>query len=341
MKIKKVSGKAIFDLSVIIISVSILMYFAFSENGLADLIKNSKQMDSEWIIMAFICNIINIIIDAYLICILTRCSIGNYKFRDAFKASMVGQFFSAITPFSTGGQPMQIYLMTKQKVEGGIASSVLIQKFLVYQSTLVAYSSVALFMLFNILGQSINGLMTSFAIFGYFSQAFIIFLLIMFSFNPNVTHKVITVTAKLFAKLHFITDINSKIDNLEQQLITFHQSNKELFKKKKLLVISYSVTAVQLTTIFIIPYCIYKAFHLHGVRPISMICSQAFVTMVTCFIPIPGAAGASEVSFLGFFSQYFSSETLKSAVLLWRCITYYAVVLFTLPFSRLTKDKLA
>ena len=49
-----------------------------------------------------------------------------------------------VTPFATGGQPMQVYCMSKYGVEPGKGVSALTQKFVVYQSTLVAYSAAAL-----------------------------------------------------------------------------------------------------------------------------------------------------------------------------------------------------
>lgn len=337
IKNKKIQGKTIFNATVIILSLLILAYFSLSENGLSDLIENFKTMDTGFLIMAIFCNLINLLIDAFLIYILTKSSYKSYKFRSAFRCSMTGQFFSAVTPFSTGGQPMQIYLMSKQGVEPGVSTSMLVQKFLVYQSTLTTYSALSILLLFNFLGQSMNSIMMSFAIFGFLSQGFVIFLLLLFSFNKKLTHITLSGGAKLLSKFKLIKNPKQKIDELEKQLITFHESNKELFKNRKLLLISYVLTTVQLTAIFIIPYCIYRAFNLYGAKPIDMICSQAFVTMTSCFIPLPGAAGASEVSFVGFFSMYFSPETIKSAVLLWRIITYYSVILFTAPFSRISK----
>lgn len=337
IKNKKIQGKTIFNATVIILSLLILAYFSLSENGLSDLIENFKTMDTGFLIMAIFCNLINLLIDAFLIYILTKSSHKSYKFRSAFRCSMTGQFFSAVTPFSTGGQPMQIYLMSKQGVEPGVSTSMLVQKFLVYQSTLTTYSALSILLLFNFLGQSMNSIMMSFAIFGFLSQGFVIFLLLLFSFNKKLTHLTLSGGAKLLSKFKLIKNPKQKIDELEKQLITFHESNKELFKNRKLLLISYVLTTVQLTAIFIIPYCIYRAFNLYGAKPIDMICSQAFVTMTSCFIPLPGAAGASEVSFVGFFSMYFSPETIKSAVLLWRIITYYSVILFTAPFSRISK----
>lgn len=336
---KKISGKTIFNLIVLVLSLGMLSYFCLSENGLADLLKNAGELQYGWLIMAVVCHLLNLAIDAYMIYIFTRNSMPTYRIRDAIKSSMVGQFFSAITPFSTGGQPMQIYVMSKQGISPGISTSALVQKFLVYQTTIVTYSAIAMLLRFNYFDSSLSGVMWGFAVFGFISQALVIIGLLVFSFNHKITHIILVLVYKLLAKLHIIKNPEEKIESLEAQLSYFHNSNRDLYKNRGLLLKSYVCTAVQLTSIFIIPYCIYRSFNLNEAPAVDMICSQAFVTMASCFIPLPGAAGASEVSFIGFFSSLFSDQFVKSAVLLWRIITFYGNILLTAPFSRFAKQK--
>ena len=91
--------------------------------------------------------------------------------------------------------------------------------------------------------------------------------------------------------------------------------------------------------ILIIPYCICRAFLINGVSPVDMVCSQAFVNLSSAMIPLPGATGAAELSFSVFYNMFFGAEILKSALLIWRVITYYGVILLCAPFSLLTKGK--
>lgn len=333
---KKISGKTIFNVSVILISLVMLGYFCLSENGLVELSKNFKNLDKGWLIMALLNQALNIAIDAYMTYILVKSSVPSFKFHNALKTSMVGQFFSAVTPFATGGQPMQVYCMSKYGVEPGKGVSALTQKFVVYQSTLVAYSAAALLLKQDFFDDALSGVMWTFAVFGFLSQAFVILMLLLFSFSRRLTNAILGFAKNLLTRFHR-QKLYDKLGGFERQLESFHDCNKELYKNRRLVVTAYVCTAVQLTAIFIVPYCVYRSFNLSGAPVSDMICSQAFVTMATCFIPLPGAAGASEISFLGFFSMYFTPETLKSGVLVWRIITYYLVILCTAPFSRLGK----
>ena len=66
-----------------------------------------------------------------------------------------------------------------------------------------------------------------------------------------------------------------------------------------------------------------------------MITGQAFVTMISSFVPIPGGSGAAEGCFGLFFSTYFLQNTMKSAILVWRIISYYMNIVIFAPFSRI------
>ena len=50
---------------------------------------------------------------------------------DTFRATMIGQFFNCITPFASGGQPMQALYLMKKGVALSFASCSLLIKFIV------------------------------------------------------------------------------------------------------------------------------------------------------------------------------------------------------------------
>ena len=55
---------------------------------------------------------------------------------ECLRVSMVGQLFNCITPFASGGQPMQAYMLSKYGQSVGTASSALLARFIVYQFVL-------------------------------------------------------------------------------------------------------------------------------------------------------------------------------------------------------------
>ena len=332
---KKVSGKTIFNCLTVALLVGLIAYFCLSDNGLLALSKSSQHFQGEWLVAGLGCTFSDLFLDMMLIYLFTKSVSDTYTVGRAFKVCMVGHLYSAITPFQSGGQPMQIYVMSKQKIDPGTATSMMVQKFFVYQTGITLYS------LFAILYQTLfahiplSSAMWGLAMVGFAVQAGAAVLLLVFSFNQSLTHWLLTHGAKLLAKLHIVKNQEQTVSKWQVQIDVFHQSNQQLYKSKKLLFKVYILTFLQLTALFTASYCVYRAFGFNSATPLSMIFSQAFVTMVSSLVPLPGAAGASEGSFYVFFASYFTPQTLKSAILLWRIITYYSVILVSAPFSRI------
>ncbi len=332
---KKISGKALFNIISLTVPIGLVIYFFTSENGLIDLFNEATDFNWIWVLIAVLCQFGNIGIDAYILYRFTSNYDKNYTLAKAIKATAVGQFYSVITPGAVGGQPMQIYCMRKQNVDMGIASSSLMQKFLVYQTTITLYSLFALLCNFDLFKGNLIGIMLILAIFGFFSHAVIIVVLYMFSFNRKWTESVIGIIFKFLSKMKIIKNPEEKSDNIANQLDFFHKSNTNLYKNKKMLLTTCVLTITQLTLIFVIPYAIYKAFNFQGADPFDMITGQAFVVMVSSFMPLPGGSGAAEGSFYVFFSMFFTEDTIKSAILIWRIITYFLNIVIFAPFSRI------
>src|SRR5699024_4958090 len=68
----------------------------------------------------------------------------SYTFRKAFRLMLVTQFFNAVTPFSSGGQPFQVYTLKKDGLRVTDGTNVIIQNFIVYQVALVILGVMAI-----------------------------------------------------------------------------------------------------------------------------------------------------------------------------------------------------
>jgi glycosyltransferase 2 family protein len=55
---------------------------------------------------------------------------------------MIGFLYNAVTPFATGGQPMQVYTLSSMGMDTGMAGSVVAVKTLAYQIVMVLYALV-------------------------------------------------------------------------------------------------------------------------------------------------------------------------------------------------------
>ena len=106
------------------------------------------------------------------------------------------------------------------------------------------------------------------------------------------------------------------------------------------------LTLVQLTSYFSISYVIYRGFGESGTDFLTVISCQAFVYMISAFMPLPGAMGASEGSYVGYFSHVYSDATLVPAsTFIWRFLTFYLPIvlgiILTLVLQRRARARAA
>lgn len=334
--------KYIFNACVIGLCLGIVLYFFFSKDGLNDLIHSDTTVIWYWIAAAVGAQLVFMLCEAIVIYAFIHDDYKNFKFIDSVRVAFTGLFWSAVTPSSTGGQPMQVYLMhSTRQVSIGYGTSRLIQKFMVYQVVLTVISLTAVLCNIPFIMESSKRIpmLVPLLMFGFATQIGVTAIFLLFSFSPKLSRKLINLLTKILNKLKFIKNVDEKIKEVEKQLEEFHTSNKDIYKKPKLLTIAFIFTFIEFIALFIIPYFIFRSFGFDFASPFQLISSQAFVNLMSGMVPIPGASGAAELGFTVFFGSYFIRGTLKSAALIWRVINYYGVIALTGPFSFISKNK--
>ena len=337
--IRKLDWQKIFNIILLALSIGILIYFCISNNNLVTLINTLPSLNIFWFLCAILSMILSWFIDSLIIFKVTSSVYKkSYTKKDALKVTMVGQYFNAISPFAVLGQPMQIVTMIRQGVGSGLAFSILIQKFLIYQSSLTIYSLLVIIFKYGFFRSHFPGFM-SLALIGFLCQSFIVILLILFSINRAFTTKVIKFVFSFLSKIHIVKNPEKTSKSLETQLQFYLNNNKSLNHNHRFALKLYLMTFTQLTLLFIVPFFVYKSYHNPGFPIVDMISAQAFVTMISSYTPLPGASGTSEGSFLVIFNLFFSDETTTQAMLLWRFITYYSCIIFGSFFAFFDKKK--
>lgn len=320
-------------LILLLISFSILIFFCVDDNNLITLINNISELNLVWLFSAFGLMIVSWLIDAIIVKILTNSVYTQkYTFKDAFKVTMVGQFFNAVTPFCIASQPMQILTMSHQKIDAGHSLSIIIRKFIIYQTTLVFYLVSTIFFSYSFFSDKIPEFM-NLVILGCVSQSLVVLLIAFFTMKKNLTLRFISFILNTLAKFNLVAAPRQKMENIRKQMDIYVENNKAIGENPKLTLKALFLTFLQFTTMFSISFCVYKAFNNPGFDIIDMVCGQAFVTTTAAYTPLPGGSGAMESSFIMVFKLFFSASSIKPAMLLWRFITYYSCIIFGVFFA--------
>ena len=306
-----------------IIGIGILtLWLLFGDADVGVILDYFTKLSIRWTVVGFICIGLYWGLETIIQHLLVeRMQKGN-RLWNSFKVVMSGHFFNAITPFASGGQPMQAFIMMKQGIPLGTSASVLLSKFIIYQLTLTLYSLVVLILQLNFFVVKVKGIIY-FSLIGFTINLGVVVVLIMAAFMKERAKKMGFWLVNLLHNLHLIKTSYLSKKKMFKQIDLFHENISEMSKNKRLIVRIGLLTIAQLTSYFLIPYTVYRAFGLKGTEVFVIISAAAFIVMFSSCVPIPGSSGVAEGSFFLLFQLFFPQAILPTAVLCWRIITFY------------------
>ncbi len=227
---------------------------------------------------------------------------------------------------------MQAYSMVSYGVPLGIAGSSLLVKFIVYQFSLTLYSAVMLVAYRSFFAARVSSL-TALSLLGFSVNMAVMLGLIFIGFAKESAKKLTAALIRFFARLHLIKRPEEKTEAAFRELEQFHDGFTLMRYNTVTVLKMFFMSLIQLTVFFLIPYFLCLAFGKTGISPLQIIAAQAFVSMITAFVPLPGAAGGAEISFVTFFAIFMSGSDLNLSMLLWRILTFYAPIVVGAAFS--------
>lgn len=318
--------KNLFSIISISVCAIIMIMFLFTPEGMKGLNVVMRELRIRWLVAAAVSMVLGWILEGICINILARDVMRDWNYIDSFQIGMIGCFYNGVTPFASGGQPMQIYAMNKKGMDVGFATSVIAKRSLMYQTVLVIYAITLMCLRLPFFAVNVSNF-AWLAVIGVASNGLFVFTILLFSLNESLTKKIIEGFINFFGKIKLLKNPDVRYKKIEQKLETFHSGIISTRRPVKVYFLTVLFTIVQIATMCFIPFCIYKSFNLSGARLLTFFAADSFVMMVSAFVPLPGASGGAEGSFYLFFSLFFTDGTIVPAILLWRIFTYYMNIL--------------
>ena len=317
--------KNLFVIITLGLSIGILLYFLYTTDGITAMGEIILTLKLQWLLIAVGAAVLCWISEGFALNLLCIHLYPEWRYRKSFFVGMIGLLYNAITPFSTGGQPMQIYTMRKMGMDTGKAGSIIAVKTITYQVVMVLYSLVLVAAKLRFFQTSVSNF-SFVTIIGLVTNGTFIALVILFMISETTTDKIVYSVIYFLNKIKLCRHPEERYEKIHSQLEIFHDASKLMGNSFKLYVNVIAVTIVQITLNSLIPYFIYRSFNMNTASITTMVAAQVCVTMVSAFVPLPGASGGAEGSFYIFFGMFFKSAIIP-AILLWRIITYYANIL--------------
>jgi hypothetical protein len=314
--------------TILVLLIMFVVFYIIMKDDYQNIINTIQSANHLLIVLSIIFIIGYYLLKAECLYLITKEQKKEITYGKMLHQTLITQFFNGITPFSTGGQPMQVYMLNKSGLPISKATSIIIQDFLMYQLALVTIGIFALVsnQIFSFI--NINIAVYSLIMLGFIINTAIGLCLVFISFSRKFNNFVGKLLIKILSKLRIVKDKEKTIKEWETKLDEFHESGKIFKKNKALFVKCYSFNVLALLAFYLIPFLVLVSFDPNcGITVFSALTCSAFVLLVGNFVPIPGGSGGIEYSFYLIFGGIVKETLLSPAVLVWRFITYYLGVL--------------
>ena len=263
----------------------------------------------------------------------------GFSFGKTFIVTIIGQYFNCITPLSSGGQPMQAYYYQRFGLPVEHAMPMLLCRFIVYQMTMTVYAIIALILRFNYFMQDLRAIMYLVAI-GFLGGFVLMAMLLALAFAKNGVIRIVTWVINLLGRIGVLKDPKSTLASATKSLEESYEGMQFLLKRPSLLIKVSLVTFVQLTVFFSLSWVIFAGFGLEANDYFTVVSCQAFVYLIMSFVPLPGAIGASEASYITFFNYVYGDPSIVAlSTFIWRFFTFYLPIVLGMVLTLMVNNE--
>ncbi len=329
---------------VISVVVSILLMYLNSRNAAQGSEKSFAEViagvNVKYLVICLGILLLMIVFDSFKYNVILRTTTGKSNYPVSLKVSLMGKFYDNITPFSSGGQPFQIFYLHQKGFSGGQGSAIILFKYSINMAIRLVVSAVL--MIFNV--QSLWVLQdpaqqTFYQVAGWIGFALnfaISFGIVAFAIFPTITQRLVKWGMKTTSKLK-----HKKAHGTTKRSMAIAQDFRKTFSQmvkrplRLLLMIAYCLIEFVLSAV--LPYYVVLALCGDAVTPgwtlmLNIATLNVFSQLGTNFIPTPGTSGAVENLFM-LTLTHIATGVLFWTVFSWRFLSYYSFIIIGMCMS--------
>ena len=317
---KKYIKYIVFFLILLLITIITLFYIISDDTIIAfrELVKNIRI---EYIFILLIIVFMYFILQGIYMKVIFNSLGSKISILKGTFYSMIEFYFSGITPSSSGGQPVLLYFITKDKIPPIRSVVTLILNTLYFKIIIVLLGIIVL--IFNnkyIFNHS--SIYTIFFFIGLLCDSFMIIFWLTLLFNKKIISKIINFLVKIVKKVPFVKKYVQKFD--VNELINSYSSQSNYIKKyPKKVLYTFVLTFIQRLLLFSVAYFVYRGLGYNNISYFELIAIQISVQLTIEMFPIPGGALMSETMLRDAFISIFGIGVAEVGMLFTRTFTFY------------------
>lgn len=284
---------------------------------------------------------------------------GKWRYGVCLGTSVIGLYYNYVTPLAVGGQPFEIYNLTKNGYSGGEASSMTISAFILHQIAFVICGFVSLGLFIgNALDipenmvAAIPRIISIIATVGLLLAFSVPLFVILFSFNSKVGEKLVTFVFFLGKKLKIVKNPAASKTKTLKSLTTNANCLKKLATNPVVFALDFLMSFGEQLALCSIAYFTLKFFGFDwssrtGFAEWLQVVQLCFILYAAIsFIPTPGNSGAADLSFyllfdtgLGLSGTNVYGGLAFPAMIVWRFLSFYSFIIIGFIYTAIARKR--
>lgn len=321
-KIKKQAMGVIF----LIILIVITFFFYLDGYSYQEILSSLNNINYLYLLAGLGMMVLFVICEAINIYMIFAVFGQKIPFGRCIEYSCIGFYFSAITPSASGGQPAQLYYMNRDKVQLSISSIAIFYTVFVYQIAMILMGIIMFLFRQSVAIIFISKVKYLF-LFGVIVNTSVIILLFLLMFSKKLVPSIVNFITKVAMKIRFFKKVDSIKDKIDSSVVLYHEKAMVLKEHPVLFFKVLFVTMIQMLAASLVPSFVSCGMGNPARYIPDLITCQSLLTISVSAIPLPGAEGVSQGGFLQTFDMFFRQNTLVSAMLINRILSFYLPLL--------------
>ena len=315
-------GKKILSFLFVLLSVSAVVFIAFSNPEMGNAWEALSRLELPWISGLLICWIAYALFEAAGTWICLRNRGYRISLFRVLLTVLIGMYYSNLTPSSAGGQPMQVNSLRKAGIPVEYGTLTLTVRFVTNQGMICAMTLGLYLANRDFVITQLGGVVWAARI-GWLINFASIPLVLLAAFRRKWIQKLAEKLINLGARMRLVRDPGGTAVRITEMLDTYHEALTELTRHPGEILVQLICSGLCLLGLTGSVVFAYFALGQSGTSPIQVLTMSCLLFVSASYTPLPGASGAQEGGFLLYFHGIFREGTIGLGLLIWRFFTYY------------------
>lgn len=323
---KKPSKKMVIQGVFLVGVLALTLYSLFYEEDPAEILACLKQADVRYLCIGVLLVLVFVLCEAFIIWELL-CTVGQKaKLPHCCLYSFVGFFFSAITPSASGGQPMQLYFMKKDKLPLAVSSLILMIVTIAYKAVLVLLGVVVLIIRPPAVMHYLNPVI-GWCYLGIFLNVVCVWGMLALVFRPDWMRWLAECAIDWLVRLFHWKHGQKYRERLDRAMKKYSQVAGYFQTHRGVVLWVFVVTCFQRVCLFLVTAVACRSLGITEGSIWLLLILQGMISVAVDMLPLPGGMGITEVLFLRIFLPICGSSLTLPVLILSRGISYYTQVI--------------